>query len=72
MKPKKYLKQKNIAKWAGLSESHLSELKSGTRTVSRNLALRVSAKTGKPPQKILGMTGPKIFKLLVSHFKKSL
>lgn len=52
-KAKKGLKACELAQQLGISESYLSEVLSGQRSISKKLALKISEKTGIPVLNLL-------------------
>ena len=52
-KARKRLSGKEMAQLLGISESYLSEILSGHRSLSKRLALRISGKTGIPVLNLL-------------------
>ncbi|MBN2256195.1 MAG: helix-turn-helix transcriptional regulator [Deltaproteobacteria bacterium] len=52
-KKKKNLSGKEMAQYLGISESYLSEVLSGHRSLSKRLALRISERTGIPVLNLL-------------------
>ena len=62
--------QTKIASFIGVSDSYLSELKSGTKGLSKQKAKSLSERTGIPFEKLALTTGEALYRLLVFAYSQ--